>query len=93
MVNYMSLVIRSITSFFKQHIVLLAFVAEAILAGANGVAIRFSNRELAPIWGAGLRFSLAAVPMIVAMFMWKVTIPKGQLLWRAMLYGFFQFDV
>jgi hypothetical protein len=30
---------------------LVAFVAEAILAGGNSVAIRISNRELDPLWG------------------------------------------
>ena len=31
----------------KARIVALAFIAETIFAGANGVAIRFSNREIA----------------------------------------------
>jgi hypothetical protein len=33
------------------RLVLTAFVVEAVLAGGNSVAIRFSNRELAPLWG------------------------------------------
>jgi hypothetical protein len=38
----------------------LAFITMSVLAGGNAVAIRFSNRELDPLWGAGLRFLLAA---------------------------------
>jgi hypothetical protein len=33
------------------RLVLTAFAVEAVLAGGNSVAIRFSNRELAPLWG------------------------------------------
>ena len=44
----------------RERVALACFVAGALLAGGNGVSIRFSNRELAPLWGAGLRFSLAA---------------------------------
>ena len=42
-------------------ILVAAFVVLVILVGANIVAIRFSNRELAPFWNAGLRFAFAAV--------------------------------
>ena len=42
------------------HLVLGAFVVEAILAGGNGVGVKFSNQELDPLWGAGLRFALAS---------------------------------
>ena len=45
----------------RDRVVLAAFLAETVLVGGNGVAIRFSNRELAPLWGGGLRFVLAPV--------------------------------
>ena len=38
-----------------------AFGALVVLVGANVVAIRYSNRELAPLWGAGARFAIASV--------------------------------
>jgi hypothetical protein len=34
----------------SARLVTLAFAAGTLFAGANGVAIRFSNRELAPVW-------------------------------------------
>jgi drug/metabolite transporter (DMT)-like permease len=39
----------------------VAFAALVVLVGTNIVAIRVTNRELAPLWNAGLRFALAAV--------------------------------
>jgi hypothetical protein len=43
----------------RERVALAAFLTTSVLAGGNAVSIRFSNRELAPLWGAGLRFSLA----------------------------------
>jgi drug/metabolite transporter (DMT)-like permease len=71
--------------------VLWAFALETLLAGANGVAIRFSNRELAPIWGAALRFALASALIIIVMLALKLRLPRGKALAGAMLFGLFQF--
>lgn len=68
-----------------------AFVASAVLAGGNAVAIRFSNRELAPLWGAGLRFSLAAVLIVALMAALKVALPRGRSLTGALVWGLLQF--
>lgn len=38
-----------------------AFTLLVVLVGINLVAIRYSNRELDPLWNAGIRFVLAAV--------------------------------
>jgi drug/metabolite transporter (DMT)-like permease len=73
------------------RIVVAAFVAEAILAGGNAVAIRFSNRELAPLWGAGLRFALAAVLIVIVMAALKLAVPRGRALTGAALFGLLQF--
>lgn len=75
----------------RKRAVLAAFVAEAILAGGNGVAIRFSNRELAPLWGAGLRFALAAALMAAITAALKLSLPRGRALVGALLFGLFQF--
>ena len=39
----------------------LLFLGCVVLASGNFIAVRYSNLELAPMWGAGLRFALAAV--------------------------------
>jgi hypothetical protein len=36
----------------KSRLTLAAFLVSAVLAGGNAVAIRFSNHELQPFWGA-----------------------------------------
>lgn len=75
----------------RERLVLAALVVEAVLAGGNAVAIRFSNRELAPLWGAGLRFALAAVLIVAVMAALKLALPRGQALLGAVLFGLFQF--
>lgn len=73
------------------RLVILAFAAETLLAGANGVAIRFSNRELAPLWGAGLRFALAGILVVIIMLVLRQPLPRGRTLLGAMLFGLLQF--
>jgi drug/metabolite transporter (DMT)-like permease len=72
-----------------ERIALAAFVAQVVLAGGNAVGIRFSNRELAPLWGAGLRFSLAAALLLAIMAAMRLGFPRGRALTGALLYGLF----
>jgi drug/metabolite transporter (DMT)-like permease len=71
--------------------VVAAFVTGALLAGGNAVAARISNRELAPLWGAGLRFSLAAALLLAVMAVIRPAFPRGRALAGAVLYGLFNF--
>jgi hypothetical protein len=57
---------------------LSCFVCSAVLSGGNAVGIRFSNRELSPLWGAGLRFWLAAAVLIVVMIVMRLRLPSGR---------------
>jgi drug/metabolite transporter (DMT)-like permease len=59
----------------------------SVLAGGNAVAIRFSNRELDPLWGAGLRFALAAALLAALMAILRLAPPRGRALRGAVLYG------
>ena len=72
-----------------ERIALAAFFAMSVLAGGNAVAIRFSNRELDPLWGACLRFALAALLLAALMAILRVKPPRGRALAGAMLYGAF----
>lgn len=74
-----------------ERAALVSFVTVAVLAGGNAVGVRFSNRELAPLWGAGLRFSSAAVLLIAVMALLRVAPPRGRALTGAILYGVFNF--
>ncbi|MCE3287254.1 MAG: multidrug transporter permease [Gaiellaceae bacterium] len=70
---------------------LAAFVTGSVLAGGNGVAIRFSNRELDPFWGAGLRFVLSALLMFGLVALLRMTLPRGRALAGAVVFGLLQF--
>ena len=71
--------------------VLAAFVGGSILAGGNGVGIRFSNRELEPFWGAALRFLIAAVVFLVLVAALRLALPRGRALAGAIAFGLLQF--
>jgi drug/metabolite transporter (DMT)-like permease len=73
----------------RERVALAAFIAEAVLAGGNGVGIRISLRELSesPLWAAFLRFSLAAVLLVALMVVLRLPLPKGRALTGALLYG------
>ncbi len=72
---------------------LAAFTAAVTLGGANFLAVRFSNRELAPTWGAALRFTLAAFVFVGIAWVLRLGWPRGRTLLWTMLYGFLSFTL
>ncbi|MGH2686931.1 MAG: EamA family transporter, partial [Actinomycetota bacterium] len=75
----------------NDRTVLAAFFIGSAFAGGNAVAVRFSNRELPALWGAGLRFALAAIVLILLMAALRVPLPRGRALLGAILFGAFNF--
>jgi drug/metabolite transporter (DMT)-like permease len=73
--------------------ILLAFASVVLLAGSNIVAVRFSNRELDPFWGAGLRFLGASVILWSLVARGRYPLPRGRALGGAFLYGVLSFLV
>ncbi|MBI3859511.1 MAG: DMT family transporter [Thaumarchaeota archaeon] len=71
--------------------VLVAFAALVVFLGVNFVAVRFSNRELAPFWGAALRFMIASAILFTVSFAFKLKLPSGRGLQGAVLYGVLAF--
>lgn len=71
----------------RDALTLLAFLAVVILGGSNAVAVRFSNFELPPFWGAALRFMAAALIFWVIVFIGRIEIPRGRSLYGALIYG------
>lgn len=55
---------------------LTAFILVVLIGGSNSVAIRFSNLELAPFWGAFLRFSGAGLICWLLLFVRKLKLPS-----------------
>ncbi len=66
---------------------LLAFAGIVLLIGSNIVAIRLSNRELPPLWGAGARFLVAAGLFLVLMQVRGLRFPRGRSLLGSVLFG------
>lgn len=58
-----------------------------LFLGVNFVAVRFSNRELQPFWGATLRFALASTILFAVVMVRKIPIPRGGALTGAALLG------
>jgi drug/metabolite transporter (DMT)-like permease len=71
----------------RDSTALAAFVVGTVLAGGNAVGVRVSNRELDPLWGAGLRFVLAACLLGAVMALMRLTLPRGRALLGVLLYG------
>jgi drug/metabolite transporter (DMT)-like permease len=63
------------------------FALAVTLGGSNFLAVRVSNRELDPFWGAGLRFSLAALLFVVVALVLRVPWPRGRQFARTVVYG------
>ena len=66
---------------------LVAFLAVVILGGSNAVAVRFSNFELPPFWGAAFRFASAAVIFWAIALIRHIEIPRGRVLAGSLIYG------
>lgn len=66
---------------------LMAFGGLVVIGGANAVAVRFSNLELPPFWGAAARFALAAVIFWAILLFRRVALPRGRSLTGSILYG------
>jgi drug/metabolite transporter (DMT)-like permease len=74
-----------------DRVALAALAGNGLLAGGNAVAIRYSNRELAPLWGASLRFALAAALLLAATAVLRLRLPRGRAMAGAVLFGAFNF--
>jgi drug/metabolite transporter (DMT)-like permease len=70
---------------------LAAFVVLVVLVGTNLVAIRFTNRELAPLWNAGLRFALAAALFAVIALIRRSQPPTTRVAVGSAAYGLLAF--
>ncbi len=78
----------------RPHAVALAlFVACVVLGSGNFIAVRFSNLDLPPLWGAGLRFSLAATVFVVIALAARVPWPPRAMVRGAALLGLLNFGV
>jgi drug/metabolite transporter (DMT)-like permease len=71
-----------------QKPVLVALIVQVIFAGTNFVAVKLSNAELQPFWGATLRFTAAGLVFLSIVGFRRLQIPRGKALQGALVYGF-----
>ena len=72
---------------------LLAFTGVVLAGGVNGTAIHIGNQELAPIWGAALRFGLASMVLFAIVFARRLPLPRGRALVASVVYGVLSFGI
>lgn len=70
-----------------------AFAGATLLAGGNAIAIRISYAELAPFWGAGVRFLCAALILLVIVAVMRLAWPRGRALAGVLVYGALNFGL
>jgi drug/metabolite transporter (DMT)-like permease len=64
-----------------------AFLLIVIFTGFNAIAVKFSEIELPPFFGAAIRFGIAAILLIVIMLIFRLPLPRGRNFSGAMLFG------
>lgn len=69
------------------------FAVAVVLGGSNFIGVRFSNRELAPLWGATLRFSVAALLFVALALALRSRWPRGRELGVTAMYGALAFGL
>ncbi|HET7676690.1 MAG TPA: DMT family transporter [Candidatus Limnocylindrales bacterium] len=74
-----------------DRLTLAAFAAMVLFGGGNGVSVHFSNLELAPFWGATIRFGLATVVFFAIVALRRIPVPRGPALTGSVLYGLLGF--
>jgi drug/metabolite transporter (DMT)-like permease len=63
------------------------FAVAVVLGGSNFLAVRLSNLELPPFWGAGLRFTLAGLAFLALTAVLRLSLPRGRTLLHMGVYG------
>ena len=84
---------RSTGSGLPDRLTLTAFSAAVLIGGVNFVAVRYSNRELEPLFGAGIRFGSAALLFLGYTVVRRVGLPRGRHLAVAAGYGVLSFTI
>ena len=72
---------------------LLAFVGVVIFGGVNGVGVAFINEEIAPLWGAALRFGSASALLFAIGAARRIGLPRGGALVGSLAYGTLYFGI
>lgn len=69
--------------------VLIAFVLTVLFAGNNAIAVRYSNVELPPFFGAAIRLAVASLILFILVMAFRLPVPRSRGLVGALLFGVF----
>lgn len=72
-----------------DNLAMTAFFLIALFGGGNTVAVRFSNAELAPFWGAAIRFAAAGSLFWLILYLRRIPLPQKRDTIVLLLTGFF----
>lgn len=76
-----------------DRLTLAAFGGAVLIGGSNFIAVKLSNDELAPLFGAGVRFTAAAALLLALTRIQRVRMPRGPEAAGPALYGLLGFGV
>jgi drug/metabolite transporter (DMT)-like permease len=72
---------------YLNRSVAAAFMLIVFFTGFNAIAVKSSESELPPFFGAALRFGIAALILLVIMMIFRLPFPRGKSLAGAILFG------
>src|SRR5262249_53442688 len=75
------------------RVTMFVFFLTALLGGGTSVAVRFSNMELAPFWGATIRFAGSGLILWLILLLKQIPVPNRRALLVLLLTGFFSVGV
>lgn len=76
-----------------DRVTLGAFAGAVAIGGSNFIAVKLSNDELEPLFGAGIRFAAAALLLVAIMRAQRLAVPRGPDAIGPALYGLLGFGV
>ena len=76
-----------------DRLTIIAFAVFVVLVAGNVIAIKFSNLELSPFWGAGMRFLAASMLFLLYVLIRRLPLPRGRALLGVLLFGILEFGV
>ena len=76
-----------------DRVTLAAFAGAVLIGGTNFVAVKFSNEELEPLFGAGIRFTAGALILLGLMRLQRTPVPRGREALGGAIYGLLGFAV
>lgn len=78
---------------WSKKLTLFAFIVSTVIGGNNAIAVRFSNVEIPPFFGAAFRFAIAGIILFLIVIIKKYPLPKGRVLVGVLIFGALQFGI